>query len=213
MVGWLRWAMVAAIVAVIGVLPVVVFRYSYETGKRFREVTPGRVYRSGQMTEPGFAEQIRRHGIRTVINLQDDYPDPDIALHWRGGRSVLESEMCNRLGVRYVFIAPDLVSRRDVPARRPEAVERFLAVLDDPASYPVLIHCKAGLHRTGVMVAVYRMEYEGWSREAAMQEILDNGFGRTAGTVANDYIAQYVMAYRPGFRQPEARDIRAHARR
>ena len=34
--------------------------------------------------------------------------------------------------------------------------------MDDPDSYPVLIHCNAGLNRTGVMVAVYRMEYQGW---------------------------------------------------
>ena len=54
------------------------------------------------------------------------------------------------------------------------------------------------------MVAVYRMEYEQWSRREALKEMLDNGFGRTAGTAANDYITQYILNYQPGRRQPEA---------
>jgi hypothetical protein len=54
------------------------------------------------------------------------------------------------------------------------------------------------------MVALYRMEYDGWSSQHALQEALDNGFGRTTGTSANDYIKQYVLTYEPGKRQPEA---------
>jgi hypothetical protein len=76
---------------------------------------------------------------------------------------IKESALCRQLGVRYVHVAPDLLPRRVVPDSRPRAIDRLLAVLDDPTVYPVLIHCRAGLHRTGVMTAVYRMEYEGWS--------------------------------------------------
>ena len=39
----------------------------------------------------------------------------------------------------------------------------FLAVMDNRANYPVLVHCFAGIHRTGTMCAVFRMEYHGWS--------------------------------------------------
>ena len=205
MAAYVRWSLGIAVAVVVGVVPVVSYRHGYNTSKRLREVTPGRVYRSGQMTEEGFADSVRRLKIRTVLNLQDDFPDPDIRRSWPIGSSCKESVMCRELGVRYAFIGPDLVFRKEVPQRRPEAIERFLEVMDDPESYPVLIHCKAGLHRTGVMVAIYRMEYEGWTREAAMQEVLDNGFGRHAGTEANDYIKQYVLTYQPGFRQPEAR--------
>jgi protein-tyrosine phosphatase len=69
--------------------------------------------------------------------------------------------------------------------------------MDDPANYPVLIHCKAGLHRTGCLVAVYRMEYEGWSPTEAIAEMKDLGFGDAACTSANDYIQQYVLTYQP----------------
>jgi protein tyrosine/serine phosphatase len=202
--GIVRWLLAATVLGLIAVCPVAFYRSVYAHNKRLREVCPGRVYRSGQMTAAGFAQAVERLGIRTVLNLQDDYPDPDISLSWLGSHSLKESELCRQLQVRFVFIAPDLIPRRLLPQNRPEAIERFLAVMDDPKSYPVLIHCKAGLHRTGVVVAVYRMEYEGWSPEEAARELLANGFGRTAGTAANDYITQYVLSYRPGLRQPEA---------
>ena len=32
----------------------------------------------------------------------------------------------------------------------PPVVDEFLQILDDEANYPVLLHCKAGLHRTYV---------------------------------------------------------------
>lgn len=201
-----RWGLVAAIIGVVAVVPVVHYRYVYSHSKRLREVVPGRVYRSGQMSADGFREARDLYGLRTVVCLRDDDPDPDVDLGFLpGAGTVKESELCRRLGLRFVFIAPDLVSRRELPARRPEAIDRFLEVMDDPESYPVLIHCNAGLNRTGVLVAVYRMEYQGWSRAEAFRDTLDNGFGRTQGTAANDYIKQYILTYQPGLRQPEAR--------
>jgi protein tyrosine phosphatase (PTP) superfamily phosphohydrolase (DUF442 family) len=202
----MRWVGVVAIVVLVAVLPLVHFRYVYAHGKRLREVDPGRVYRSGQMNADGFRDARDLYGLRTVICLRDDDPDPEVPLGFLpGGGTVKESALCARLHMRYVFIAPDLVSRRAPPGRRPEAIERFLEVMDDPASYPVLIHCNAGLNRTGVLVAVYRMEYQGWSRAEAFRDTLDNGFGRNQCTAANDYIQQYILAYEPGLRQPEAR--------
>ncbi|WVM91781.1 tyrosine-protein phosphatase [Halopseudomonas pachastrellae] len=42
----------------------------------------------------------------------------------------------------------------------------------------VLIHCKHGQNRTGLMAAMYRIVFDGWSREQAMAEMLEGGFGR-----------------------------------
>jgi protein tyrosine/serine phosphatase len=206
MVRIVRWVLVAAIVGVVAGLPLVQYRYAYAQAKRLREVEPGRVYRSGQLNADGFRAARDQYGIRTVICLRDDDPDPDVNQQFLpGGDTVKESDLCRDLGMNFVFIAPDLVSRRQVPQRRPEAIERFLEVMDDPASYPVLIHCNAGLNRTGVLVAVYRMEYQNWSRDQAFRETQDNGFGRTQCTAANDYITQYILTYEPHRRQPEAR--------
>ena len=198
----LRWTFGVGIALLLTAVPFLTYRWSYTHAKRFREVVPGQVYRSGQMTSSGFAEMVARYHLRTIINLQDDYPDPDVAEGYFTQRTVKESDLCRRLGVRYVFIAPDLVPRREVPARRPEAIDRILALFDDPATYPVLLHCRAGLHRTGVMTAVYRMEYQGWSPGRAFRELKANGFGEWPCSSANDYVLDYVLTYRPGVRNP-----------
>jgi protein tyrosine/serine phosphatase len=190
------------------IAPYVYFRSLYTTSKRLREVVPGRVYRSGQLTAEGFAEAVTRYQIRTIINVQDDNPDPNLFVSFWSGKRIKESELCSQLGVRYVKLAPDLVSRRAGPDRRPEVIEHFLAVMDREDTYPVLFHCKAGLHRTGILAAVYRMEYQGWSRAAAFRELKGHGFGTWACTSANDYVSQYVLEYRPGRRLGKIADCR-----
>ena len=100
--------------------------------------------------------------------------------------------------MRYLCGWPPIWFRRGVAAQeRPETIDAFLKLMDDPANRPVLIHCRAGLHRTGCLVAVYRMEYDGWTRGAVLREMVENGFGRFAATSANDYITQYVLGYEP----------------
>ena len=196
----LRGSLIAALAGIIIGVPALCYRSVYAREKRLREVDPGRVYRSGQMTAAGFKEAVDHYHIRTVINVQDDFPDPEIeSSFWQPG-SVKESELCRSLGVRYVWIAPDLVPPRETPAQRPRAIDDLLRVLDDESVYPVLIHCKAGLNRTGCLVAVYRMEYQGWSPSAAIQEMKDLGFGTTTCTASNQYVSQYVLTYRRGLR-------------
>jgi hypothetical protein len=200
-----RGALVAVlVVGIVAAAPVVYFRYLYTHSKRLRVVDPGRVYRSGQMTAEGLADAVARYGIRTVLNVQDEFPDPDLYLHFWTTRIVKERACCANLGVRYVHLKPELISRRLVPQCRPPVIEEFLAIMDDPASYPVLVHCHAGLHRTGVLIAVYRMEYQGWTAAQAWADMRANGFGPWVGTAANDYVTQFVLTYRPGLRRSGA---------
>lgn len=41
----------------------------------------------------------------------------------------------------------------------------------------VLIHCKHGSNRTGLVAAMYRIVIQGWSREKALDELYNGGFG------------------------------------
>ena len=177
-------------------------RYRLTTQKRLRVVTPGKLYRAGQMTAKGLADTIRSLGIRTVVNVQNEFPDPDLRISFLNGRTVKESEVCRANGARYVLLEPDLVPPSTVPPNRPKVIGPYLELLDDPKNYPILLHCKAGLHRTGVLVAVYRMEYEGWNVGAVMRELKYAGFGEDAATSANDYIKQYILTYRARGKPP-----------
>lgn len=41
----------------------------------------------------------------------------------------------------------------------------------------ILIHCKHGSDRTGLVVAMYRIIVQGWSREEAINEMKLGGYG------------------------------------
>ena len=196
----MRWVLGAAMAAVLTVVPTVYYRSVYTDMKRLRVVSPA-LYRSGQLSADGFTSAVLRYGIRTIINAQDEVLDPDVPGNWFNTHTLKESELCRQLGVRYVHLAPGLISRRRIPGARPDAIEQFLELMDDPANHPVLLHCRAGLHRTGVLCAVYRMEYEGYTQLEAVTEMKEQGFGQFFCTSANDYVTQYVLTFRPGVRK------------
>ena len=80
----------------------------------------------------------------------------------------------------------------------------------DPANYPVLIHCFAGVHRTGAYCAIYRMEHDHWSNEKAIAEL------KSCGYVNLDEewdILGYLEQYRPSWRNPETNESPPDSRR
>jgi hypothetical protein len=182
------------------------YRSEWEHSKRLRIVSEGKLYRSGQLTAEGFEAAVERLGLRTIINVQDDFPDPMIRR--AAGGSVRESLLCERLGIRYISLSPDLQPRTTPGGARPAVIDEFLRIMDDPDTYPALIHCKAGLHRTGVLCALWRMEYQGWSAGRAFLELREHGFGDRACTESNDYVRQYVLEYRP---RPGGAGLALHA--
>ncbi len=188
-------------------VPFVYYRYCYTYGKRLRPVAEGKVYRSGCMTAAGLADAIERLKIRTVLNLMEETPDPVLTAGYFDTTGVREAELCEQLGARMVNLTVDVIAPTRVGKERPLAIDTFRALMDDPANYPVLIHCRAGLHRTGVLVAVYRMEYDGWTAQEAMGELRSHGFGEFAATAANDYITQYILTYQPRPRLAGSRPV------
>ncbi len=58
-----------------------------------------------------------------------------------------------------------------------EDVVKFLRIATTPAMQPVLVHCEHGSDRTGTMVAIYRIAFEGWTKAQATDEMVDGGFG------------------------------------
>jgi protein tyrosine/serine phosphatase len=178
-------------------IPFLYYRYTLEHTKRLRPVVEGKLYRSGCLTANGFRDAIVSLKIKTVISFWDEDPDPLLHGSRFDATAIRESDLCKNLGVDYKFIFVSLLPDSSAGKEIPKAVDEFLKVMDDESSYPVLIHCKAGLHRTGVMAAIYRMEYDGWSRADAMRELRAHGFGYFTGNCSDPYVYQYVMTYRP----------------
>jgi len=139
--------------------------------RNFRVVEEGKLYRSGQLSPAALEQTIEEYGIRTVISLRfaakGEEAPPDL---W-------EEALCQNHGVRYVRIRPQTWAADadgQIPADQP--VSEFLTVMKDNAVYPALIHCYAGMHRTGSYCALYRMEYQGWSNADAMAELKTLGY-------------------------------------
>jgi protein tyrosine/serine phosphatase len=125
---------------------------------RLAQVSPF-LYRSGQPTEQGL-KKLAEMGIRTIIDLRG-----------AGPRARREQKLVESLGMRYVNV-PLSNLRRPTDAQ----IERILEVIGDPDARPVLVHCRRGEDRTGVVVALYRILYEGWDAEHAYREMRRFGF-------------------------------------
>lgn len=122
------------------------------------------LYRSAQPTNEGFAflseQRSLDHAdrpIRTVVSLRLSDGDTQLVA------------ATSSLRLEHIRFKPWHPKNEDVV--------KFLRIATTPALQPVLVHCKHGSDRTGVMVAIYRVAYEGWTKEQAVSEMTGGGFG------------------------------------
>lgn len=118
------------------------------------QVTPT-VYRGGQPTAEGM-RQLKVMGVKTVINLRSFNSDRDEL-----GDTGLEYE--------HIYMKAWHPEREDII--------RFLRIVMDKNKAPVFVHCQHGADRTGLMCAIYRVAVCGWTKEEAIHEMTDGGFG------------------------------------
>ena len=109
-------------------------------------------YRGSQPDAEGFA-QLKRFGIKTVIDLRQDYKKD-------------EETSVRDLGMNFFRIP--LKTR---VAATEEQTNYFLNLVNDPANWPVYVHCKGGRHRTGAMTGIYRITHDGWTAEQVWEEM------------------------------------------
>lgn len=122
--------------------------------KNFFEILPGVLYRSEQPNAEAF-RAYEAMGIRTVINLRSRDSDTRAAKD-------------TRLLLRRVPINTWDIRQRDVV--------KALSLIRE-AEKPVLVHCYHGADRTGVIIAAYRIVEQGWSKEKALDELRNGGYG------------------------------------
>jgi protein tyrosine/serine phosphatase len=120
------------------------------------------LYRSEQ---PGDDEmkELEKMGIRTVLNLRNYHNDKNEA---QGTSLVLERIRMN---------ASEITQ---------EQIFQAMKIIKDSPK-PVLVHCFHGSDRTGCMVASYRIIFQNWTKEAAIEELKNPAFGYHASWFPN----------------------------
>lgn len=117
---------------------------------------------------PRHLRKFAKMGIRTVVNLRGER---DCGSFW------LEQKACDHYGLNLVNFQ---VRSRAAPS--PQDI-RAAKSLFETVEYPVLLHCKSGADRAGLMSALYRVLHEGVSIEDAKNELsLKYGHFRQADT-------------------------------
>jgi hypothetical protein len=147
--------------------------------KRFDAVQAGVLYRGAQPTELGFQHVVARHNVRTVVSVRLEDPalyrglvdlgDPD---------GEQESRYVPQLGPRHLHWPMD--DEAYWPWFTPWMFEDFFTLMDDPANWPVLVHCLGGRHRTGTFSAMFQLEYNRRPVEDVLREMYSFDFGEPA---------------------------------
>lgn len=112
------------------------------------------LYRSEQPNKKGF-EELQKLGVASVLNLRTSDSDTEPA-----EKTTLQ-----------LFSVEMKAENIDY-----DKVLEALKIIKK-APKPILVHCKHGSDRTGLIVAMYRIIFEGWNKESAIKELKEGDYG------------------------------------
>jgi tyrosine-protein phosphatase SIW14 len=141
---------------------------------KLSQVNPN-LYRGGQPKEGGI-DRLKEMGIKTIINLRDS-----------NDQNISEEGEAKALGMKYFNIPLPNFDRPD-----DKAVSQILALITAAENQPVFVHCKRGADRTGTIIALYRIDHDGWTGDLAKAEAKRNGMGFWQYKM-KDYIHDYYI--------------------
>ena len=100
-----------------------------------------------------------------------------ICLAGSGFRSVLNLRSCtvDSRKTKGLSIKPYKVKMVARKFSDKEIVESLRILKEMPK--PIVVHCKHGSDRTGVVIGMYRIIFENWSKEEALDELQNGGYG------------------------------------
>lgn len=127
--------------------------------------------------QPDFEDLLRlkEQGIRSLINLR---------------KEAVESEFFARqCGLSYLHLGVT-----DWKQPSPEQVQTFIDFVSQPSNRPALVHCAAGVGRTGTFVACYRIS-QGMPVADAIR--LSNSESPLQGVTMNSIQQEFVKTFRP----------------
>ena len=114
------------------------------------------LYRSEQLIQ-GHVELLKSLGIATVISFRAFHSD----------RRVLTD----------AAIELHRIPMHTWRIRDKDVIEALRLISEGERTGAVLIHCLHGADRTGLVSAMYRMIHQGWTRDEALDELQNGGYG------------------------------------
>jgi protein tyrosine/serine phosphatase len=112
------------------------------------------IYRSEQPDEVDFV-CLGRFGIKSVLNLRSHHLDS----------CLLDGTTIKPFTVK--MVANNFTDN--------EIIQSLRILRNGPK--PIVVHCLHGSDRTGVVIAMYRIIFENWTREQALDELQNGGYG------------------------------------
>ena len=155
-------------------------------------VVAGQVYRCSQPSAWGVERMVARHGVRTVLNLRgtsQKLHEPKSAWYKAEAEATFDADVSQEDITLSAYLLPP-----------PAEIRRAVEVLDH-AERPILVHCKQGADRTGLVSALAVLLEPGGTMAAARRELwpIYGHFpvGRT--TAMDDFLDRYErwLAGRP----------------
>jgi protein tyrosine/serine phosphatase len=122
----------------------------------FHTVIPGELYRSAQPSPSQLELYAKKYGVKTVVNLRGSsekaWYDREIATG-------------KRLGLTHIDFAMS-ASKGLAPAQ----ADQLVALLKD-APKPILLHCRSGADRTGLVSVIYSQQVAGLAEDTAERQL------------------------------------------
>jgi tyrosine-protein phosphatase SIW14 len=132
-----------------------------------------KLYRGAQPKAGGF-RQLSQLGIKTIVSLRAD-----------DDRSRIQEQEARAAGLSYFNVPFKRLGRPT-----DEQVDRVRALINAPENQPVFVHCQHGADRTGIIIALYRIEHDGWTIDQARAEARRYGM-KWWQRGMRDYISDY----------------------
>ncbi len=119
------------------------------------QVTPI-LFRSAQPDAAGFANLAKSLKVKTVIDLRESQTDAAYL-----GAS--------KINAYYVPMNALHITNEEI-------IAALTLIKAHQGEGPILVHCQHGADRTGVVIAMYRIIYQGWSKAQAIDEMKNGGY-------------------------------------